>query len=126
MPNAVQHPALVIGMLNLLHLDHLSLFQYLHGVEAVVVFGLDEVDATEAPGTEGALQHEILLRVLALGGALLVDGLLGLLRLRSILLLNLARIGRVVHDIVDAGGIVGLAMDLLLRLRRHGGLHGGA
>ena len=75
MAHAIEHPPLVVGVLNLLHLDHLGLFQHFHCIEAVVVLGLHQVDATEASGAERALQGEVFLRVLALGAALLGDTL---------------------------------------------------
>ena len=40
MPNPVQHTTLVVGVLDLLHLDHLRLLQHLDGIEAMVVLGL--------------------------------------------------------------------------------------
>jgi hypothetical protein len=87
MPDAVQHSALVIGVLDLFHLDHLGLFEHFHSIEAMIVFRLDEMNPTEATSAEGALQQEVLLRVLALGRAflsrlLLLRLLLGLLALR--------------------------------------------
>jgi hypothetical protein len=121
MPDTIQHTSLVVGVLDLFHLDHLGLFQHLHGVETMIVFGLDEVNATEATGTESALQREILLRVLAPRSALLLGLLalalslsvslsLSLLSLRWCLLsivCTLTGIGWGVYNIVDAGGIVG-------------------
>lgn len=71
----LQHAALVVGVLDLLHLDDLGLLQDLDGVEALVVLGLDQVDAAKAAGAEGALDGEVGQRVLALGGAGLVEGL---------------------------------------------------
>lgn len=37
---ALQHPPLVIRVLDLLHLDHLRFLQHFDGVEALVVFAL--------------------------------------------------------------------------------------
>lgn len=71
----LQHAALVVGVLDLLHLDDLGLFEHLDGVEALVVLALDEVDAAEAAGAEGALDGEVGQRVLALCDAGLVEGL---------------------------------------------------
>ena len=50
--DVAQHTALVIRVLNLLHLDHLRLFEHLDGIEALVVLGLDQVNAPEATGAE--------------------------------------------------------------------------
>ena len=71
----LQHAALVVGVLDLLHLDDLRLLEHLDGVEALVVLGLHEVDAPEAAGAEGALDGEVGERVLALCDAGLVEGL---------------------------------------------------
>lgn len=115
MPHTIQHTSFVIGVLDLFHLDHLGLFQHLHGVEPMIVLGLNEMDPTEATGAEGALQQEILLRVLAPRGALLL-GLLALSLGRCLLsiLCTLTGIGRGIYDIVDTGGIVG-PLGLLVR-----------
>lgn len=75
MLDLLQHAALVVCVLDLLHLDDLGLFQHLDGVEALVVLGLDEVDAAKAAGAEGALDGEVGQRVLALCDAGLVEGL---------------------------------------------------
>lgn len=71
----LQHAALVVGVLDLLHLDHLGLLEHLDGIEALVVLGLDEVDTAKAAGAEGALDLEVGERVLALGDACLVERL---------------------------------------------------
>ena len=75
MLDLLQHAALVVCVLDLLHLDDLGLFQHLDGVEALVVLGLDEVDTAKAAGAEGALDGEVGQRVLALCDAGLVEGL---------------------------------------------------
>lgn len=41
MLDIAQHASLVVGVLNLLHLDHLSLLEHLDGVEPLVMLGLD-------------------------------------------------------------------------------------
>ena len=71
----LQHAALVVGVLDLLHLDDLGLFQHLDGVEALVVLALDEVHASKGAGAEGALDGEVGQRVLALCDAGQVEGL---------------------------------------------------
>lgn len=142
MPDPVQHATLIIGMLDLLHLHHLSLFQYFHRIEAMIVLGLHQMHSSETPSTEGALQGEVVLRVLSRGGALLLGGLrLGWLVamllgtvlgtvlgavlgvLVRILGDRLGGIGRGVHDVVDAGGVI---RAMVRRSLRRGGLHGGA
>lgn len=70
------------------------------------------MDTTEAPGTQSALELEVLLRVLALGNAFLFlnlcipVSLLGLLLVLAMSLLALLSIPRLVDDVVDASGIV--------------------
>lgn len=63
----LEHPPLIIGVLNLLHLDDLGLFQHLHSVETLVVLGLHKVDSAEAAGTECPADCEIGEGVFALG-----------------------------------------------------------
>lgn len=75
MLDLLQHPAFVIGVLDLLHLDDLGFFQHLDGVEALVVLGLDQVDSAKAAGAEGALDGEVGQRVLSLCDACLVERL---------------------------------------------------
>jgi hypothetical protein len=65
--NALQHAALVVGVLDLLHLDHLRLLEHLYGIEAAVVAALHEVDAPEAAGPKRALQRKVRQRILTLG-----------------------------------------------------------
>lgn len=62
----LQHAALVIGVLHLLHLDHLGLFQHFDGIEALIVLRLHEMDTTKAAGSQGALKSEVLKGVFAL------------------------------------------------------------
>jgi hypothetical protein len=101
----LQHTALVIGVLDLLHLDHLSLFQHLDGIEALVVLGLDEMDSPKAAGAESALDLEVGERVLALGDA----GLVKRLRLELDGAILSGRIG------CGGGGIVGVYQVLYAR-----------
>lgn len=69
MLDLLQHAALVVGVLHLLHLDDLGLLQDLDGVEALVVLGLDEMHTTKGAGAECSLYGEIIEGVFALGGA---------------------------------------------------------
>jgi hypothetical protein len=59
MLDLLEHAALVVGVLDLLHLDDLRLLEHLDGIEALVVFGLHEMHAPEAAGAEGALDLEV-------------------------------------------------------------------
>lgn len=61
MADSIQHTALVICVLDLLHLDHLGLLQHLHCIETMIVIGLHQVNTTEAPRSQSALELEILL-----------------------------------------------------------------
>jgi hypothetical protein len=125
----LQHAPLVVGVLDLLHLDHLRLLEHLDGVEARVVLGLDEVHAPEAAGAERALDGEVGQRVLALGGAGLVERLR--LELHDAILGGRGvRAGRVggVYQVLYAGHVVrrwvrGLRARILLRRLRVGGAH---
>ena len=74
MLDSAEHLALVVRVLDLLHLDDLLLLQDLDGVEALVVLALDEVDATERAGTEGALDLEVGEVVFTLCNASLLRG----------------------------------------------------
>ena len=56
---SLQHAALVIGVFHLLHLDHLLLFQNLHGIEPLVMLALDQVHTAEGAGAQGALQGKV-------------------------------------------------------------------
>lgn len=62
----LQHPPLVVGVLDLLHLDHLALFKDLDGIETLIMLGLDQMDSSETSGTQGTLDSKIDQRVFAL------------------------------------------------------------
>ena len=69
MLDLLQHAPLVVGVFDLLHLDHLLLLQDLDGIEARVVLGLHEVHPAKGPRAERALQREVAQGILALGDA---------------------------------------------------------
>ena len=99
-----QHAALVIGVLDLLHLDHLCLFKHLDSVEPLVVLRLDQMNSPEATSTERSQNLKVAQRILALGHAQLgaIAGLLlmmMLLLVRGLLLrlMGLLRRLRVLH-----------------------------
>jgi len=123
MSDTIQHASLVIGVLDLFHLDHLGLFQHFHGVEAMVVLGLDEMDTTKATSAEGALELEVILRVFAPRGTLFLGLLAMAVALRLVrlggrllsILCTLAGIRWGIYYIVNAGGI---ARPLGLLVRR--------
>ena len=69
MLDVAQHAALVVCVLDLLHLDDLRLLEHLDGVEALVVLGLDQVNAAETTGAQRPQNLKIAERVLALGDA---------------------------------------------------------
>lgn len=120
----LQHAPLIVGVLDLLHLDDLGLLQHLDGIKALVVLGLDEVDAAEAASTEGALDGEVGQRVLALGDTRLVEGLR--LELHSAGMLRGGGVrGRVVrvYQVLYAGDIVRGRLRLVLLLLGVGGVH---
>jgi hypothetical protein len=126
----LQHAPLVVGVLDLLHLDHLRLLQHLDGVEARIVLGLDEVHAPEAAGAERALDGEVGQRVLALCGAGLVERLC--LELHHAILggrgVRAGRVGGVYQvlyagDVVRGGGLGRRWTRILLRRLRVGGVH---
>ena len=120
----LQHAALVVGVLDLLHLDDLGLLQHLDGIEALVVLGLDKVDAAEAAGAEGALDGEVGQRVFALGDARLVEGLR--LELDGAGMLRSGGVGRRVagvYQVLYAGDIVRGRRRLVLLLVGVGGVH---
>ena len=58
-----QHLALVVCVLDLLHLDHLRLLEHLDGVEPVVVVRLHQVHPAEAAGPERPQQLKVRQRV---------------------------------------------------------------
>lgn len=129
MLDLLQHAALVVGVLDLLHLDHLRLLEHLHGVEALIVLGLDKVHSSKAAGAKGALDLEVCEGVLALGDAGLVEGLRLELHAGAILRGGgRRRMGRVVgvYQVLYAGHLVGrrlLGLRLLLLLRVGRGVH---
>lgn len=134
MLDLLQHAALVVGVLDLLHLDDLGLFEHLDGIEALVVLGLDEMDAAEAARAEGALDGEVGQRVLALCDAGLVEGLRlevdgailsgRLVRRRVVGVYQVLYAGRVARGRVGGGLGVGRVLRLLLLLLlRVGGVH---
>lgn len=139
----LQHATLVVGVLDLLHLDDLRLLQHLDGIEALVVLALHEMHTPEAASAERALDGEVGQRVLALGDARLVQRLrlelhaavLGgiggvgvlLLRRHPLLRLLLRGIGRV-YEVLYAGDVVGrrlLRVGVRARdgVRAVGGVH---
>lgn len=63
----LQHAALVIGVFDLLHLDHLGLLEHFDSIEALVVLGLDQVYTTKTAGAEGPTDCEVIEGVFALG-----------------------------------------------------------
>mgnify|MGYP000869324154 CR=1 FL=1 len=64
-----QHSSLVVGVLDLLHLDYLGLLEHLDCVETLVVLRLDQMDSAEATSSKCPQDIEITQRVLALGDA---------------------------------------------------------
>lgn len=107
----LQHPTLVVGVLDLLHPDHLGLLEHLDGIEALVVLGLDEVHTAEAAGAEGSLDLEVAEGVLAFGLARLGGGLrrgggaVGELLRRLLVGGGIGVVGGV-DQVLDAGDIV--------------------
>jgi hypothetical protein len=93
--NAIQHATFIICVFDLLHFDHLRLLQHLHRIEAMVVIRLHQVNTTEAPRSQGALELKVLLGIFALCDALLLLSWLLMLLLVPLL----------IYDVVDAGGI---------------------
>ena len=107
MLDLLQHAPLVIGVLDLLHLDHLGLLQHLDGIEALVVLGLNEMHSPEATRAERPLDGEVGQRVLALGDTGLVERLSLELHGAAILRGRLVRASVVgVYQILYAGDIV--------------------
>lgn len=134
MLDLLQHAPLVVGVLDLLHLDHLCLLQHLDGIEALVVLGLDKMNSPEAARAECPLDGEVGQRVLALGDTGLVERLGLELHGAAILRGRLVRAGVVgVYQVLYAGDIVrwrrvGLGTGaklllLLLLLLGVGGVH---
>lgn len=87
MLDIAQHASLVVGVLNLLHLDDLSLLEHLDGIEPLVMLRLDQMNSPEATSTEGPQNIKVTQRVLALGDARLrsIAGLLLMLLVRRLL-----------------------------------------
>ena len=85
MLDLLQHASLVVGVLDLLHLDDLSLLQHLDCIIPLIMFRLDQVHSAEATGAQCALNSKVIEGVFALGDA----GLGWLCRLRLLLLLLL-------------------------------------
>lgn len=129
MPDAVQHAALIVGVLNLFHLDHLRLLQHLDGIEAVVMFRLHQVHATEATGTEGALKGEVIQRVFPFGGAGITASGVVRLRMTAGSRMHGALLGGMNYILYTSRIGIGLreARGMMGRRRglRHSGLHGG-
>lgn len=63
----LQHFALVIGMLDLLHLDNLLFLEDLNGIESLVVLGLNQVYTSETSCAQCSQYLEISQSVFALG-----------------------------------------------------------
>ncbi len=59
MLDLLQHFALIVGMLHLLHPDDLRLLENLDGVESLIVFRLNEMYSSEATSAQCALNSEI-------------------------------------------------------------------
>lgn len=114
MLDLLQHATLVVGVLDLLHLDNLLLFEDLDGVEALVMLGLDKMDTSETAGSQGAVDGKVLQGVLALCLADGVGGGLGLLHVCGIVGVVLCL--WLVDEVLDAGSIL-LRLLGLLRLR---------
>ena len=115
MLDLLQHATLVVGMLDLLHLDNLLLLEDLDGIEALVVLGLDKVDTSETAGSQSAVDGKVLQSVLALGLAHRVGGGLGLLHVCGIVGVVVLCLW-LVDEVLDAGSIL-LRLLGLLRLR---------
>lgn len=113
----IQHASLVIRVFDLLHLDHLRLFQDFNGVKPVVVLRLHQMDATEAAGPQRALESEVIESVLPLGGARIRPNNLRLMLLLA--MISSRGLGTIllrrVYDILDAGDI-GVVLGLLARV----------
>lgn len=129
MSDAIQHSALIVGVLNLFHLDHLRLLQHLDSVEAMVVLRLHQVHATEATGTQGALKAEVIQGVFPFGGAGITATGMVRLRLTAGSRMHGALLGGVNYILYTSRIGIGLreARGMMGRRRglRHSGLHGG-
>ena len=116
-PGATEHPSLVVGMFDLLHLHHLCLLEDLQSVEPMIMVRLHQVNPAEATGTQRALQSKVLQRVFVLGGAIRPSGAYLLLRLALVIAGRTSTSGTGI-------GIILLVVVVLLRLRL--GILGGA
>lgn len=126
MLDLLQHTTLVVGVLDLLHLDNLLLFEDLDSIEALIVLGLDEMDTSKTAGTQSAVDGKVGQGVLALCLAHRVGGgfwLLHVCRVVGVVVLCLW----LVDEVLDASSIllrllgllrlgVGLRLLLLLEL----------
>lgn len=63
----LQHPALVIGMLDLLHLDDLLLLENLDRIESLIVLGLHKVYTTKTSRAQCSQYFEVSQGVFAFG-----------------------------------------------------------
>jgi hypothetical protein len=63
MLDLAKHPPLVVGVLDLLHADHLRLLEHLDGVEAAVVLRLHQVHPPEAARPQRPQQLKVGQRV---------------------------------------------------------------
>jgi hypothetical protein len=88
-----QHFALVVGVLDLLHLDHLRLLEHLDGVKPVVVPRLHQMYPAEAARTQRPQQLKVRQRVFSLGYPRLALRRYYHLWLRLCLLLRLLGLG---------------------------------
>lgn len=122
MLDIAQHASLVVGVLDLLHLDDLSLLEHLDGIEPLVMLRLDQMNSPEATSTEGPQNIEVAQRVLALGDARLraIAGLLLVLLVRGLLHGLSSRL------LLPRGLHRGLRQSLLLLLLDEGGSSAGA
>lgn len=123
-----EHAALVVCVLDLLHLDDLGLFEHLDGIEALIVLRLDQVDSPEATGAERPQDVEIAQRVLALcdaGGGALARLLLMMWLVLMLLLFLLAGMLLLLAD-VGSRWHGGLGKGLLLLLLHARGVCTGA
>lgn len=69
MLDPLQHSPLIVCVLNLLHLDHLSLFQHFDCIKSAIMFALDQMHTAEAACPKGPLDLEVLQGIFASGFA---------------------------------------------------------
>ena len=55
----LEHSPFIVGVLDLLHLDDLLLFEHFHRIIPMVVIRLYQVHSAEAPGPQRPLQSEV-------------------------------------------------------------------